>query len=620
MTTRDLTAIVGADIRSWAKPPADQVPPLHRASYLARCDALTAVVGGMACRPAGSTYRVDPRTVARDAKNALRLGPDGVLLGFRACLPFRHRLPRGGGQTKVAPPTNNRAYAFTRLLESTDAARVVADKYNGPLPSGKAKSRAFERHIRAFLAAVRAANGERAYPLNEADKGRRALLNYHKRIRDARREAGAVEVDEAEPEIKRFNQLFNLAPLDRLEFDAHKQDVDWEFEITRPDGHMVLRKIQSVTLLAVVCAVSRYLLAYVLVLGAYNRLDVLRLFHRALQPWRPRELTVTGMVYPEGAQLGLPVDDDGAGPRGIVIAGDNALAHHADIAVDNLLEHHRGLLNLGRAHVPEGRPIIEAFFRRLEQGALRQIAGGFQPETRISGEKVSTSYLRAQDHPLHWEGLLDLMDVIAAGYNITPHYGLHNRTPASVLATHLTSGWSWFATEATRDAQKLTTTRFSATIRGKKSAGRHPFVQYHEAYYRSQRLMGRWDLVGRKFIAEVNIEDLRHVVLLDPDDGTPWSRLAALPPWDRSRHDLHLRQQIIRSRNRGLLEIAGAQDAVAAFHAFTRSQALCRAAAPDLHARIHTQLDTEPRSSVTTPSSRAVEPRAGRATFANRKD
>lgn len=619
MTVSQRESPVGTDIRTWPLPPPDAVREKFRKAYKARCDALNAVVGGSSFRAAAQLYGVDERTVRRDAEIAPKIAADGKPHGFRACFPYRVRAPKASASRVAPTPAKGRPHAFTHLLQVADKARGLVEAYRGALPNGRTKCPAFDRHHRAFLSAVVEAIGKDGYPFNAQDRGRRALLKFHKRLRTMRRDAGASEIDAVEPDIKRFNQLFNLAPLDRLEFDAHKMDVDWEIQIPRADGHIVHRRIRCLNLLALICAVSRYLVAYVLVLGDYCQLDVLRLFHRALQPWKPRPLIVPGMVYAEGARLGLPVDDQGAGPRGIVLAGDNALAHHADIALGNLLEHHRGIVNLGHAHVPEGRPIIEAFNRRLEQGALRNLAGGFQPQTRSNGKKSSTSYLRADDHPLHWVGLADLMDVIASGHNVTPHSGLNNRTPISVLDTHLVSGLPWETTQASTDAMQLTTVRTVGIVRGHQADGRHPYVQYKGARYRSQRLMGRWDLLGRRFRSEVNIEDLRYLVLLDSDTGCPWSRLTALPPWDRSVHDLHLREQIIRARNRGLLEINGAQDAIEAYHAFTREHALSGATPPDLFARISSQ---SPRQNAPTSGRppQVVRPRSGFTSFSNSKD
>lgn len=614
-------AIVGENVLSFVRPHAEELPEPHRALYEARCAAVIDVAGGVPVTTAGRHHIVDPRTVGRDCEIAMEMALDGLRVGFRACIPFKHRCPKPlpSGVCADPQPILKGPHAFSRLLVACTKIKKLVEEYKGALPDGERKVRTFDRLVDQMHAAARAQFGGQGYPFTAKDEGRRALLSYLKRIRQARLSVGAADVEDSEPNVTRFSQIFHLAPLDRIEFDAHKIDTDWVFAIEAPNGKCALRRIECVTLLAAICASSRYLLAYVLVLGTYNRLDVLSLFHKVLSPWQPRELIVPDMYYPEGAQLGLPINDQGAGPRGIVIAGDNALAHHADVCIDGLVNHHRGILNFGPAHTPEVRPIIEAFFRLLEQGALRQLAGAFQPETR-SNSKTRTSFLRAEDHPFHHEGMADLMDVVAAGYNVTPHAGLGERTPASVLNTHLASGWSWYCSDTRTDASKLTTVRFPAKIRGEASIGRLPFIQYYDVHYRSQKLNGRRDLVGRSLTAEANLQDLRHIVLLSEDDGTPWSRLTALPPWDRSPHDLHLRQQIMRARRRKLLEIVGSRDAIESYHNLTREQALRGTAPPDLYARVDAHFRPAAVSTADASAASAVVPRRGRTTFAHSKD
>ncbi|MFC4761754.1 hypothetical protein [Dyella koreensis] len=618
--TDPVLAIVGVDARELVRPNTDDITEERRPAYLRRADAMTDVAGGTPVTVAARIHAVDPRTVARDCEIAMELAIDGLRIGFRACIPFKHRRtkPRPSDTYVEASPTKG-PYALQRLLQGCEKARKLVEAYKGALPDGKRKIRAFDRLFDQFKAIIRATLGKNGYPFTAKDEGRRALLLHIKRTRLARLEAGATEVEDTEPNVTRFNQIFHLAPLDRIEFDAHKIDTDWVLALTDPQGKVVKRHIECITVLVAICAVSRYVLAHLFVLGAYNHLDVLRLFHKALSPWQRRTLIVPGMQYPEGAQLGLPISDQGVGPRGILIAGDNALAHHANHCVSNLLDHHRGILNFGPSHVPEVRPIVEAFFRLLEEGALRKLAGAFQPETRTRG-KTRTSYLRAEDHPFHFEGMEDLMDVLAAGYNITPHSGLGSRTPASAMNTHLVSGWSWYSSDAASDASRLTTIRFAPTVRGGVSSGRLPFVQYHGAHYRSPKLMGRRDMVGKCFFAEANLQDLRQIVLLNPEDGAPWSRLTALPPWDRTPHDLHLRQQIIRARNRGLLDLVGSRDAIESYHAFTREQALQGKAAPDLYARVDASFQPAPNPTPGTGTTPVVFPRRGRTTFAHRKD
>lgn len=610
-------AIVGMDVRKFVRPDATHLNTVKRRKYEARCRALQAVATGSAVRVAAEQNGVDARTVKRDAQTAVSLAPDGSLTGFRACLPYRRR--RRGDNEVSCYSSRGRAHAMTRLVMSNERIAAHIEAYRGPLPTGVRKNRQFDKHAKAFRLLVAEIHGEDSYPLQRPDKGRRALLDYHKRLRKRRVDAGAVETPETPPAIKRISEVIDVAPLERLEFDAHREDVDWVTTFTNPAGDLVHRRIRRITLVAVICAVSRYLLAHLLVVGEPNRIDILRLFRRVMMPWRPRQLIVPNLRYFEGARLGLPADARGAMPRGIEIAGDNALAHLTEQVVEPLLRHHRGVLHFGRSRMPEGRPIIEAFFKRLEDGALRKFPGGFQPG-RPGDKKTPTSYLRADEHPFHWEGMCDVMDVLCANYNVTPHNGLREQRPVEVLDRHLSSNWAYYVTDPSADARALTTIRLNPRIRGGGSDGRYPFVEYQGGTYRSPKLIEGSARIGTRMVAEVDIEDMRDMILLD-DEGAPWSRLRAAPPWGRSPHDLHLRQQINRARNRGLLEIAGSDDAVACWIEFTRSQAEEGATPPDAYLRaqaLHPQC-TDRMPALTTPSF-VVQPRFGRTSFAHRKD
>jgi hypothetical protein len=182
------------------------------------------------------------------------------------------------------------------------------------------------------------------------------------------------------------------------------------------------------------------------------------------------------------------------------------------------------------------------------------------------------------------------MDVVGANYNVTAHngHGVYGRRPLDVVDEYLASRWVWRSSDPARDARGVTTTAISRTIRG--ASGRCPYIEYEGAQYRSRKLVAARHMVNRSVTAQVNVEDLREIVLLDAD-GAPWSKLEAQPPWHRTPHDLHLRQQINRTRNRGLFEVVGVDDAVEAYAAFAREAALAGTGAVSSYARAERQLE-----------------------------
>ena len=615
-----LEAITEADIRTWPNPDPGTLPAAKREGYLKRRAALTAVVGGMSIRAAAKAYGVGRDALAESAEKALQPGADGRLLGFRACVPYAHRKqPRDEG-APAPPPAKKGPGALTRLISATDGLATLVEGYAGPLPNGKRKCRRFDSLHRSFKEAVKTAHGATGYSFDVPDKGRRALRDHIKRLRQQRKTAARPETEDVAPPSRGLKRLFQEGPLDRIEYDAHTVDAKLHVALPAPDGTFVLRRLQQVTLLVAICAVTRYVLGYLLRFGQYNQLDVLRLFHRVLHPWAPRRLIVPNMHYPPGAVIGLQALVPGQSARGMMLAGDNAFAHQAATTLGNMRHHHRGILNFGPAHVPEIRPIIEAFFRRLEEGALRAIAGGFQPATLIGEGPTPTTFLRAEDHPLHLEGFHDLIDVILAGHNVTPHSGLQQRLPADFLRTHLQGGgWCFETADATGDAERLTTIRIHPTVRGGREGGKLPHIQWEHAIYRSTRLENDRSQVGVRQQADVNIEDARTMILLDPVNGGPWSKLHALPPYDATAHDVFLRKKIQSARERGLLKIAGSDDAIAAYDEMVHTMAYRDGVGVDKYVQNSSVRGTDPKPRQSMPLQ-DFAPRAGRFSFGNGRD
>ena len=622
MKQLSLDEITDADIRTWSNPDPQTLPEGRRDAYVGRRSALMAVVGGMSIRAAAKAYGIARSTLTSCVEKALMPGPDGYPLGFRACIPHRYRKLKLEATGLVEPPSRKGPGAFSRLIAATEGLAATVDGYSGPLPTGKRKCRRFDRFFRTVLHAVSQAHGKSGYPFDVPDHGRRALREYVKRTRQKRKDASRPEVDCDAPPSKALRTLFQDGPLDRIEYDAHTVDVQLQLAIDTPDGSSVLRSLQQVTLLVAICAVTRYVLGYVLRFGTYNQLDVLRLFHRVLQPWAPRELVTPNMRYAPGAVIGLQALANGQAARGLLLAGDNAFAHVAHAAVGNLRSHHRGVLNYGKAYIPEARGIVEAFFRRLEEGALREIAGAFQPGSNVEEGRTKTNFLRSEEHPVHVEGFFDLIDVIIAGHNVTPHSGLQLRTPAERLRTHIHGGgWIFESADTAADAARLTTVRIYPTVRGNQKTGKLPYIEWGHAKYRSPQLEDAWSRVGKRQTADVNLEDVRTMVLLDMDGGGPWSKLHALPPWDASPHDLLLRKSIMSARARGLLEIEGASDAVAAYHEMVRTNTCRDGSGVDQFAHLHSTRGPIPTSQGNTPAQPvAFAPRAGRFSFGSRRN
>lgn len=307
MPTREPLAIVGFDLRKFERPDTAMLPSEQRDAFKRRMQCLEAIAGGLPIERAAKRGRLSVRTAKDDAELAMEQAPDGRLMGYRACLPYRRRSSRQDNSTRRAARDSG-PHAMTRTIRSDAELERLVEGYSGGLPTGKRKNRRFDALDKAFLDRVWTLNDGAGYPFGLPDRGRRELLRYLRRLRRRRLDAGAPVEDRPEANVRSLRDLLELRPLERVEFDAHQADVKLRLEVEKPGGGIALLTIRTLTLLTVICSVTRYLLAHLLVLGEYNRLHVLRLFRRTLQPWQPRELIVPGLAYPAGARLGLPAD------------------------------------------------------------------------------------------------------------------------------------------------------------------------------------------------------------------------------------------------------------------------------------------------------------------------
>ncbi len=384
------------------------------------------------------------------------------------------------------------------------------------------------------------------YPLNTGDQGRRRLIQYIKRLRGARQAEMTANLAE-DPSATRIEHLLTIRPFDRVEYDEHVIDIDAWVAMPMADGSLRFEKISQIWLLAIIDVGSGAVLGWRVVTGRkYDRHDVLALFAEAMAPWVPRELSQSEMQYSPNAWMPSAYLTDNTVMRSTMVAMDNDSSHLAKQSVDNVMDHHMGILHFGRSGMGEGRPHIEAFFKRIEDGLFRYVAGGYSPATDIN-EKQITSTLEGKDYPVLLEVFEDLVDTYVTAYNVTSRSTREPRSPKRLIDEHLASGaWVWHAPGAARNIRQMTVFRKRVTIRGSQGKGIPPVVYLNHARYRSPKLFGQWDLIGKTF--DATYEDWQDVRLLTLwwKDGKRMVTLHAMPPYSECAHTLSVRLRAAR--------------------------------------------------------------------------
>ena len=122
-------------------------------------------------------------------------------------------------------------------------------------------------------------------------------------------------------------------------------------------------EIERVWLLAIIDVCTRAVLGYHLALGReYSRYDVIKTIESALEPHRPRDFTIPGLVY--GSHDGFPSQrmPELAYTTWEWMKLDNAKANLAKETLDALCEFVGCCADAGPKYSPDDRPYIERFF------------------------------------------------------------------------------------------------------------------------------------------------------------------------------------------------------------------------------------------------------------------
>lgn len=607
----------------WTRPNSLLVSELRREAFIARCDALQLIIHGTSIRHAAKTYKVNRGTLTHVIAKAFTSAPDGQCYGYRACLPWGVRVA-----SCVDPkvPETARPHAMQSLLRTYPDIGVLLAEYKHPFPPGRAPP-SFMRLLNNIRRLLSDRGHKDDWPLNSPDKGRRAFVRYMRRTRAQALAAGNPEhTSLAQPHFSSMKQLVEPQPYDRFEFDAHSLDVKLTILLPNALGELVKHHITKLWVLVVIDVKSTAVFAWSLVFGqGYTALDVAQCFAKSTRSWTPRELVVPGMNYPPGATMPQNLHIGCMTSR--MTAMDNAKAHKATLPLETWINHYDGVLNLGRAHVPELRPYIEQFFKRLEDGSIRHLPGGFSPGKYLGDNNTAASQWKSSDHPVCLQALEDLLDVLMTGHNVSPLPSRQQRSPIEILMEYQASEAFWPSPPHNEnDSKALTTQVCHRRLKGSRRLGKPVHINLWGVIYRHPSIDKQWDLLNKEYSILIDLEDLRTIVLVD-EGLTEICVLEAASPWNIHRHDLTTRRRILKLTRGGELEIRGAYSAISAYAAYTLVSAQRSGGAVDQAARLLQLISNGeigdvggPPLSAPTLLQPAETPRGGHVTFDNIKD
>jgi hypothetical protein len=365
----------------------------------------------------------------------------------------------------------------------------------------------------------------------------------------------------------------------RVEMDAHK--IDGRFCVMMPtlDGDYHPKIIHRVWVIVIIEIVSRAVLGYFLSMAKeVSKDDVLRTVKNALTPWQRRNITFSDEAYIDGAAMPSGLSNHFVGICWDETSVDGALAETCqhvesvlnDVVGSKLISPKSGYSS---RRSKDDRPFIESYFRSLA-------SRGFQKLSNTTGSKPSEKKGRDPDKvaltsQFQLEYAEELLDVLIANYNATPHSGLGHRSPLDYLQFISSRKDIVLRRADAKSVQGILVYRKKCRVNGSLKDGRKPYVNFIDARYTNETLQQRFDLINNCICVVNHLEDDARVVQASTLDGQILGILRASPPWHKLPHSLRVRRAIKALLRKEKFLVASYGDATEAFIEYCESQA-CR--------------------------------------------
>ena len=576
------------DVSQWPTPDEGALRGRRRTQYFARKRAVSLYL-------IGAPADLIKRRTSMSAKQAYRLirercletHPDGLPYGWRGLVPWLRIQPyRRRKKIVIDRFGGGAAGALQTLL---DCLPKLRKEFDTRIRAGGSKKRLVEvkctvgRHCAWFLNQLRALGYEarNEWPFNTSSLGYFSIRRYIARVRagDPKALAEAAGGPDLVAKLKTGDGTRRpvLRFMQRVEMDAHKLDGRFCVSLPLQDGDFKEKIVHRLWVIVILEVVSRVVLGYYFSMRReVSQDDVSRAIKRALRPWSVRPVTFCDTPYLPGAGLLSTLGNEFVGLCWDETSVDGALTETSKHVRDSLRDVVDSDLltpetSFSKRRSKDDRPFIETYFRNLAGGGFQRMSNttGAKPQDR-NGREPEAVALASR---FQYEYAEELLDVLIANYNASPHAGIGGRTPlayAKFLYQH--SELNFRHADPERVSAILSTGK-PCKVRGGAQTGRGPFVEFYYAHYTNDVLKNRQDLVGSKIWVACHEEDDCRIARASTLDGISLGVLHAAPPWNASPHSLSVRTAICQASARGKFAIPTGGDAIEAFMEYVESHA-----------------------------------------------
>ncbi|MRS02996.1 hypothetical protein EG832_07205 [bacterium] len=197
-------------------------------------------------------------------------------------------------------------------------------------------------------------------------------------------------------------------------------------------------------------------------------------------------------------------------------------------------------INEGPVAFPEVRALIERFFQTLEQCGFRQLPGNLGTGPHDTNREGYENAVKA--YRLSYDDLLLALDESIKWYNLHPRHRNFYNSPLSVLQSYCNNDDNIVIHVPEEKLNKIQNLgiKYTKIVRGNKTKGVRPHINFYNADYFGDSMNTRWDLLGEKISCIVQ-EDARRIMAY-LDDGRFLGQLKILTgPWSEFPHTIEVR-------------------------------------------------------------------------------
>ena len=494
---------------SWDDIPAEVIPEKYRDIYRKRKEAVDMYIDGYSSTTILERTGISHNHIPEFIQKCVVVNEDGYI-GYQGLIPHM----------RVNKEDKRDSGEFSKLISEYPSLKdFIIGNFFGDKKYTLEKNMNLKTLHNKFLAeCLRVGVQQHEYPFNTSNRGYVSLCKYVKvlQIENVNKQATRESKDNMQKIYStglgdRYTRNA-LIPFSVVQVDGHIIDLEYNIEIYNNDGTVSKTIATRAWIFAVIDVATRCILGFsVSQEFNYNQYDVMDAIKNAIVPREKMDFTVKGFKYPENGgyySLAFPelkyVLFD-------TIMLDNAKSHLAGYTVNKIVDDLKCSINFGSVATPETRGIVERFFGGLETRGFHKLPATTGSHTRDlkrrEPEKATLKY------DITYDEIVELLEVLIAEYNNTPHSGIENLTPLESMRKKIFEA-GMMPTLA--DAEMMTAiehldyrTDTRKVVGGKN--GKRAYINFMSTEYRSRELALTGAYIGQTITIMYNPRDISTV-------------------------------------------------------------------------------------------------------------